>query len=105
LWDFDVRSTNKISKLEAKMAMFTQTNLPITHTFNGAGGQKRITCQVTASNIHITIKKNGNKIHDGDYGANVQGYSDFLDTNVDSAAWEVKVTGTPLCVFALTAPD
>ena len=87
------------------MAMFTQLNLPITHSFNGQGSQKRITCQVTASNVHIQIKKNSTVIHDNDYAARAQGYSDFLDTNVDNAAWEVKVTGSALSVFTLTAPD
>jgi hypothetical protein len=91
--------------MEAEMAMFTQINLPVTHNFNGPGSQKHITCQVTSSNIHIQIRKNSSVVHDSDYGASVQGYSDFLDTTVDMANWEIKVTGTPLSIFTLTTPD
>ncbi len=92
------------------MAMLTQNNLDkttreCTHSFKGKGKEKKVTCQVTTSSIHITIKKNGTNVHDSDYGANLQGYSDFLDTNVDEASWEVKVTGNSLCTFTLTAPD
>jgi hypothetical protein len=92
------------------MAMLTQNALDpktrsCSHSFNGKGKDKKVTCQVTASSIHITIKKNGAMVHNNDYGVNMQGYSDFLDTNVDDATWDVKVTGNALCTFTLTAPD
>lgn len=85
------------------MAVFTQSDLPITDKLISGSGT--VKCQVSAGSVFITIKRNGFKTVDNQKFSSAQGFSNSMDTTVDSATWLIDVNGDALSAFTLTTPN
>jgi hypothetical protein len=84
------------------MTILTKYNLPINNkTINGTGS---LSCTVTSGNVFITLIRNGTTTVNNQRYSVGQGFSSYLVTNIDSAAWQLSVNVDALGAFTITAP-